>query len=62
MIEVGNYEYKTADGRSVIILPQTRVINNTKVYIGLIAGDSSYKHWTEDGILFGEKDKKADLQ
>lgn len=61
MIEAGTYEYKTTDGRAVIILPQTRVISGTKVFIGLIAGDSAYKHWTEDGKLFGEKDKKADL-
>lgn len=61
MIAPDKYLYSTMDERAVIILPQTRVIQGKKVYIGLIAGDSAYKHWTEDGKLFGEKDSKADL-
>jgi hypothetical protein len=63
MIEPDKYEYKTTDGRAVILLPQTRKMQpgNIKVWIGLIAGERSYRHWTEDGTLFGERDKKADL-
>ncbi len=63
MIEPDKYEYKTTDGRSVIILPQTRKMqpSGVKVWVGLIAGEKSYRHWTEDGKLWGEINKKADL-
>lgn len=63
MITPDKYLYSTKDERAVIILPQTRVMQpgNKKVWIGLIAGEQSYRHWNEDGSLFGEKDKKADL-
>lgn len=61
MITPDTYEYKTTDNRSVILLPQTRKVKGIKVYIGIIAGEKSYRHWTEDGKLFGQNDKNADL-
>ncbi len=61
MIEAGTHEYKTVDGRTVIMLPQTRMIKGKKVHVGIIAGEKSYRHWTTDGQLFGEKDQGANL-
>lgn len=62
MIEANKYEYETTDGRHVTILPQVRVIDKKKVYIGLIAGEKSYRHWNEQGQLFGENEKAANLK
>lgn len=62
MITPDKFDYQTKDGRLVVLLPQTKDVNGKRVWVGLIAGEKSFRHWTEDGKLFGENDKKADLK
>lgn len=57
-----NYHYKTSDGRAVMLLPKTRTFGEKKVYIGVVEGDQGYHHWTQDGVVFGENDKKLNLK
>jgi len=57
-----NYHYQTADGRAVMMLPKHKLVGDRKVFIGIVEGDQGYHHWTQDGVVFGENDKKLNLK
>jgi len=54
--------YETVSGKAVVFQPKVRMLRDTRVYIGLVAGLQGYRHWTEDGKVFGDKDASLNLK
>ena len=61
MIDVSK-TYKTVSGKDVVLNAKSRLLHGKRIYVGLVAGLSGYRHWTEDGKVFGDKDQQLSLK
>ena len=52
--------YKTQDGKAVSLISH-KMLHGKKVYVGTVEGVKGYRHWDEDGYVFGDKDKSLNL-
>lgn len=54
-------EYTTQDGRKVSLIG-SKVVAGVRIFVGTVEGERSYKHWHENGSVFGDKDKTLNLK
>lgn len=52
---------ETQDGRKVTIVG-SKVVGNVRIYVGEVENTKGYRHWHENGTVFGDKDKNLNLK
>ena len=54
-------EYQTQDGRKVSLIG-SKLLAGKRIFVGRVEGEQSYKHWDEDGTVFGDINKQLSIK
>lgn len=54
-------EYLTKDDRKVTLIT-SKSVNGQRIFVGHVEGVRNYHHWTEEGTVFGDRDKLLNLK
>lgn len=57
-----SYQYKTVDGRAVVMLTKQKMIGDKRIYIGVVEGIQGYQNWTQDGRAWNSNHTNIDLK